>query len=134
MTFQSALAVGDEVALFNLAAIIMQLIVLFQLLARHRREVAVGAEQRRPGVIIGDLLLLLWVNHRVRIDVGTLVVNILVLVLVFDVRDEVRLLAELGSAHAALELSHLGVDQLVTSQVTAGCRAVRTPVAGVRPT
>ena len=134
MTFQSALAVGNEVALLNIAAIMMQLLVLFQLLARHRREVAVGAEQRRPGVIIGVLLLLLLVNLRIRVDLGTLVVNLLLLVLVFDVPHEVRLLAELGGAHAALELSHLGVYQLVTSQVTAGCRAVRTPVAGVRPT
>ena len=60
--------------------------------------------------------------------------NILFLVLVFDVSHEVRLLTELGGAHVALELSHLGVDQLVMSQVTSDCRAVRTLVTGVRPT
>ena len=56
------------------------------------------------------------------------------LMLVLDVPLEVDLLTELDVADAALEAPHLGVNQLMASQVTAGRGAVGTLVTGIWPT
>ena len=80
VSLQSTLTVRHEAALFTvqlqLWAALVELLVLSQVLARHRREATVGAAHRRRRVVETDLMLALHVHLQVRIDAGALVVAV----------------------------------------------------------